>query len=217
MIIAIDGPAGAGKSTVARVLSARLGFSVLDTGALYRATALASMRSGREAAELVNSLDIRLGDHVLLDGEDVTAEIRRVDVTDLTHRIAEDPRVRDALTRKQRDILHSGDWIADGRDIGTVVAPDAEVKVFLSASLDERAARRAREIGAGVDEVKRQVAERDARDEAREHSPLIAAEDAVLIDSSTLTIDEVVAAIIGLVPESRRSSERMCSVLPGEP
>jgi cytidylate kinase len=204
MIIAIDGPAGAGKSTIARSLAAQLDFAFLDTGALYRATALASMRTGRSAEEIAESLDIRLGDRISLDGEDVTEAIRTPSVTEYTHRIALNRCVREALTAKQRAIIHVGNWVAEGRDIGTVVAPDAEVKVFLTASPEERARRRAAEQGQDIAEVGRRLAERDASDEAREHGPLVPAPDAVLVDSSGLSVDQVIAEILALVPEIHR-------------
>lgn len=214
MIIAIDGPAGAGKSTVARGVAARLGFAFLDTGALYRATALAVMRTGRPPARVAAALDSQLGQRILLEGEDVTAAIRTPEVTDLTHRIAADPLVRQALTEKQRAMIHRGDWVAEGRDIGTVVAPDAALKIFLTASLQERARRRAAEHGGDVDEIMRQLAERDARDEAREHSPLVAAEDAIQIDTSRLTADEVIDQIIALVPGAENGAPALFALTP---
>src|SRR3954454_19046320 len=137
MVIAIDGPAGAGKSTVAREVAARLGFTYLDTGAMYRCVGLASRASDEPAAVLAERLDIRLGERVLLDGEDVTQRIREPGVSDAASRVAADPEVRQALVTKQRAIIQTGDWVAEGRDIGTVVAPDAAVKVFLYAQAEE--------------------------------------------------------------------------------
>src|ERR1700716_1185727 len=148
MVVAIDGPAGAGKSTVARALARELGFTYLDSGAMYRAVALASIGQGREPAEVAPALRIELGDRVLLDGRDVTDAIRRPEVSEAASRAAADPAVREAMVAEQRRLLSSGQWVAEGRDIGTVVAPDAAVKVFLTADPEERARRRASEIGA---------------------------------------------------------------------
>src|ERR1700742_3708572 len=149
MVIAIDGPAGTGKSTVARAVAQRLGFTYLDTGAMYRAVALA----GGDPAEVATRADIRVGDRVLLDGRDVTDAIRTPEVTAATSKVAADPAVRAALIAKQRAIVAAGDWVAEGRDIGTVVAPDAAVKVFLTADAEERARRRAADLGQPVEAV----------------------------------------------------------------
>jgi CMP/dCMP kinase len=185
MIVAIDGPAGAGKSTVARGLAEALGFTYLDSGAMYRGVALAWPRDPA-------SLDIRFdGDRVLLDGEDVTAAIRTPEISQEASRRAADPAVRAAMVPKQRALLAHGDWVVEGRDIGTVVAPDADLKVWLTADEAERARRRGQPVG--------EVRERDARDAGREHSPMHAAPDAVKVDTTGLTIDEVVARIVGLV------------------
>jgi cytidylate kinase len=185
MLVAIDGPAGAGKSTVARAVADALGFGYLDSGAMYRAVALAS---DRDPATLEIGFD---GERVLLDGDDVTAAIRAPEIAQAASRRARDPAVRAAMLERQRALLRDGDWVAEGRDIGTVVAPGAELKVWLTASLPERARRR----GLGVAEV----AERDERDAARAHSPMVAADDAVVLDTTGLSIDEVVARIVGLV------------------
>ena len=197
MLIAIDGPAGAGKSTVARAVARSLGWTYLDSGAMYRAAALFALR-GRALPER-----IELGERVLADGEDVTTEIRAPEVTARASEVAADPAVRERLVAMQRELIAGGDWVAEGRDIGTVVAPDAEVKVFLTASAEERARRRAEQEGRPLDEVLAEQRERDARDETREHSPLRAAEDAVDLDTTGLSIDEVVARITALVPERR--------------
>src|ERR687898_2275751 len=133
MVVAIDGPAGAGKSTVARAAARALGFTYLDSGAMYRAAALALLERGGAASEVAERADIRVGDRVLLDGRDVTAEIRTPDVSEAASRVAANPKVREAMAAKQRALLTAGDWVAEGRDIGTVVAPDAPVKVFLTA------------------------------------------------------------------------------------
>jgi cytidylate kinase len=187
MLVAIDGPAGAGKSTVARAVARALGFTYLDSGAMYRSAALAWPR---DPATLDIAFD---GDRVLLDGEDVTDAIRTPEISQEASRRATDPAVRAALVAKQRALIAHGDWVAEGRDIGTVVAPDADLKVWLTASLGERARRRGLPPG--------EVAERDARDAGRDHSPMVAAADAVEIDTTGLTIDEVVARIVSLVRE----------------
>jgi CMP/dCMP kinase len=185
MLVAIDGPAGAGKSTVARAAAHALGFTYLDSGAMYRAVALAG---DRDPASVHVGFD---GDRVLLDGEDVSEAIRTPEVSELASQRAADPAVRAVLIEKQRALLSSGDWVAEGRDIGTVVAPGADYKVWLTASLDERAQRR----GQPADEV----AARDERDATREHSPMVAADDAVEVDTTGLSIDEVVGRLVALV------------------
>jgi cytidylate kinase len=192
VVIAIDGPAGAGKSSVARAVAQRLGFTYLDTGAMYRAVALADGRA-------VEDLDIRVGERVLLDGRDVTDAIRTPEISARASEVSADPVVRAALVRKQQLLLAEGDWVAEGRDIGTVVAPWAEVKLFLTAEPDERARRRAAQTGRELQEVLREQAERDHRDAEREHGPLVAAEDAVHVDTTGLSQDEVVERIVGLV------------------
>jgi cytidylate kinase len=203
MVVAIDGPAGAGKSTVARAVARALDFTYLDSGAMYRAAALALLERGGAASEVAERADIRLGDRVLLDGRDVTEEIRAPELSEGASRIAANPRVRAALLAKQRALLASGDWVAEGRDIGTVVAPDAPVKVFLTASAEERARRRAAELGADVETVLRDQALRDAQDSTREHSPLQLAPGAVELDTTGLSVDEVVAKIVDLVERAR--------------
>ena len=153
MVIAIDGPAGAGKSTVARAAAERLGFTYLDTGAMYRCVALAVSERGGEPAEVAEALEIELGDRVLLDGRDVTDAIRTPAVSEASSQVSADIGVRMALVRKQQEILEDGDWVAEGRDIGTVVCPHAQVKVFLTASPEVRAQRRAEELGADYETV----------------------------------------------------------------
>jgi CMP/dCMP kinase len=204
MVIAIDGPAGAGKSTVARRVAAALGFTYLDSGAMYRAVALAARERGAEPAEVAPTVRIDLGERVLLDGRDVTAAIRTPEVTEAASVAAADPAVRAAMVAEQRRLLADGDWVAEGRDIGTVVAPDAELKVFLTASPEARARRRAAELGADAATVLADQTLRDQRDTERAHSPLQAAPDAVTIDTTDLTLDEVVARVAALAGQSDR-------------
>ncbi len=203
MVIAIDGPAGAGKSTVARAAAERLGFTYLDTGAMYRCVALAVSERGGEPAEVAEALEIELGDRVLLDGRDVTDAIRTSAISEASSQVSADIGVRMALVRKQQEILEDGDWVAEGRDIGTVVCPHAQVKVFLTASPEVRAQRRAEELGADYETVLEHQLERDERDERREHSPLIAANDAVPVDTSTLDLEGVLGQILTLVVEAK--------------
>ncbi|HLM26940.1 MAG TPA: (d)CMP kinase [Thermoleophilaceae bacterium] len=190
MIVAIDGPAGAGKSTVARATAEALDFTYLDSGAMYRAVGLAVLREGGVPSERARELDLDFGD---------SPELRSPEVSEAASRIATDAGVRSALVDKQRELMSHGDWVAEGRDIGTVVAPDAELKVFLNASPEERARRRAEELGADLETVRRDQALRDAQDESREHSPLKAARDAVEVDTTGLSVDEVVERIVALV------------------
>ena len=202
MVIAIDGPAGAGKSTVARAVARDLGFTYLDTGAMYRCVALAA--GDRDApARVAERIAIEVGDRVLLDGRDVTDAIRTPAVSEASSQVSADVGVRMALVRKQQQILREGDWVAEGRDIGTVVCPQAEVKVFLTASREVRAQRRAEELGADYDTVLAQQIQRDERDERREHSPLIPANDAVPVDTTELDLEEVLGQILTLVVEAK--------------
>jgi len=203
MVIAIDGPAGAGKSTVARAVAERLGFTYLDTGAMYRAVALAAGRSGRPAGEVAAAVAIEVGDRVRLDGEDVTDAIRTPEVSAGASRVAADPSVRAALVRKQQAIIEHGDWVAEGRDIGSVVAPEAAVKVFLTASPDERARRRAAQTGGDPEQVLNAQHERDRRDGTADRTVLEPAADAVPVDTTGLTLDEVVAQIETLAVEAK--------------
>jgi cytidylate kinase len=198
MIIAIDGPAGAGKSTVARAVAKRLGFTYLDTGAMYRAVALAAIRSGRAPSEVAGEVRLTIGERILLDCEDVTEAIRTAEVAEAASRAAADPVVREAMVAEQRRLLYSSPpthWVAEGRDIGTVVAPGAELKIYLTASPRERALRRAAEQGVAAEIVLAEQAIRDERDSQRAHSPLVAAADAVALDTTGLSLDEVVARI----------------------
>jgi len=203
VIVAIDGPAGAGKSTAARAAARALGFAYLDTGAMYRCVALAVARDGTPAADAARRMRIDPGPPVRLDGEDVSAAIRAPELSDLASQVAADPNVRRAVVARQRQLVADGDWVAEGRDIGTVVAPGAELKLFLTASAAERARRRAAESGQAVAEVLDEIARRDRRDSEREHSPLRAAEDAVAIDTTGETLELVVARIVTLVGDRR--------------
>jgi CMP/dCMP kinase len=202
MVVAIDGPAGAGKSSVARALADALGFTYLDSGAMYRAVGLMTLRHGGAASEQARRLELQLGDRVIANGEDVTDAIRAPEVSEAASRVATNRAVRAALVAKQRELLAHGDWVAEGRDIGTVVAPDASLKVFLTASPEERARRRADELGADVDTVLRDQALRDAQDSSREHSPLAIAPGAVELDTTGLGVDEVVERIASMVREA---------------
>jgi CMP/dCMP kinase len=200
VVIAIDGPAGAGKSTVARAVAERLGFTYLDSGAMYRAAALATMRQPkRPAADVAAELDLELGERVIANGEDVTEAIRAPEVSEAASRIATDARVREALVQKQRELLSHGDWVAEGRDIGTVVAPQAELKIFLTASPEARAHRRALELGTDWRTVLQDQTLRDEQDRSREHSPLRAAVDAIELDSTDRTAEDVASQIVSLL------------------
>ena len=208
MLIAIDGPAGAGKSTVARALAERLGVTYLDSGAMYRCVALAALRSdtdpddGERVGELAERSSIAL-DHgaVQLAGEDVSEAIREPEVSAAASRVSVHRRVRDAIVDRQREMIAGGDYVAEGRDIGTVVAPDAPLKVFLTASPPERARRRAAETGEHTRDVLEAQAVRDERDESREHGALRAADDAVEIDTTGLDVDDVVERVAALARE----------------
>jgi cytidylate kinase len=203
-VVAIDGPAGAGKSTVARAVAERLGFTYLDTGAMYRSVALAASERGLEPAAVAAGLEIEpRGGRVVVDGRDVTEAIRTPAVSEGASRVAADPEVRRAVVEQQRRLLAGGDWVAEGRDIGSVVAPGAEVKVFLTADPAERARRRAAELGLDPDRVLAEQTIRDQRDETREHSPLRPAEGAVVLDSTHMTLDEVVERIAEFVAGTR--------------
>jgi cytidylate kinase len=208
LLVAIDGPAGAGKSTVARAVARELGFTYLDSGAMYRCVALLSLQEpGREPAELARGARIELREqggipHTFLDGRDVSERIRAADVSEAASRVAADPGVREALVAQQRALIDVGDWVAEGRDIGTVVAPDAELKVYLTASAEERARRRAAELGADPATVLAEQSLRDERDSTRSHSPLQAAPGALTLDTTGMGVEQVVARIAALARDA---------------
>jgi CMP/dCMP kinase len=208
MVIAIDGPAGAGKSTVAKGVARALGFTYLDSGAMYRAVALAALERGIDPddgvrlGELAWDLDIDFdGDTIRLDGKPVEGRIRSPDVTVAASRVSVHPQVRQAMVKRQRELIASGDYVAEGRDIGTVVSPDSPVKVFLTADEQERARRRAVDSGEPVDQVRQAIGDRDRRDQQRSDSPLRRAPGAVQIDTTDLTADQVVEEIAKLARE----------------
>ena len=205
MIVAIDGPAGAGKSTVARAVAQALGFTYLDTGAMYRCVALARLRDPQADAA---ALEIALADSVKLNGDDVGEEIRSPAVTELASEVAAEPEVRAAMALRQQAMLASGDWVAEGRDIGTVIAPQAELKIFLTADPTERARRRAEQTGRPLDEVLAEQQQRDRRDGERELSPLVAAADAVQLDTTALSADQAIAEIVDLAVQRSGSRSR---------
>jgi cytidylate kinase len=201
MVIAIDGPAGAGKSTVARALAARLGFTYLDSGAMYRSVALAALRAAADLDDGAALGAIAQSAQIDLDGEDVTAPIRAPEVTAAASRVSVHPEVRAAMVERQRSLIGAGGWVAEGRDIGTVVAPDSPLKVFLTASGEERARRRAAESGEHVVEVLGAIAERDSRDTERDHGALRVADDAIEVSTDGLDVDAVVAWLAGLAAD----------------
>ncbi len=208
MVIAIDGPAGAGKSTVGRAVAARLGLEYLDTGAMYRAVTFAALRRGIDPADaddvasLANAVEMTLdGSSVVVDGVDATVEIRGREVTAAVSAVAANARVRSELVRRQRAwVATHGGGVVEGRDIGSVVFPDATLKLFVTASPRVRAERRVAEIGGDVAEVEASIIERDRKDSTRADSPLTETSDAVTVDSTGLSIDEVVARVLELIP-----------------
>jgi cytidylate kinase len=207
-VIAIDGPAGAGKSTVGRAVAARLGLEYLDTGAMYRAITFAALRRGIDPADaddvasLANAVEMTLdGSSVVVDGVDATVEIRGREVTAAVSAVAANGRVRSELVRRQRAwVAEHGGGVVEGRDIGSVVFPDATLKLFVTASPRVRAERRVAEIGGDVDDVEASIIERDRKDSTRAESPLTEVSDAVTVDTTGLSIDEVVARILELIP-----------------
>lgn len=223
LIVAIDGPSGAGKSTLSKLLAQRLDYVHLDTGAMYRCVALAALTQGIDSADqerlgiLVQQLKIEFvhtpaGDLVFLDGEDVSAAIRTPEVSLLTSKIAAAPQVREALVVLQRRLGASGGVVLEGRDIGTVVFPQAQVKFFLSASAAERGQRRfdeliAKGVKVSLQQTISDVIARDLADSEREHAPLLQAEDALVIDSTNMSIEEVLALMVSVV-QMRRKDHR---------
>jgi cytidylate kinase len=203
VIVAIDGPAGAGKSSLARDVAEILGFGCLHSGAMYRAFAVWLDRHSGSVDPRAHDVEIVLGDRILVDGDDVTDEILSPHVAQITARLAADPRVRSGLIEKQREILSGGDWVAEGRDIGTVVVPDADLKIFLTASAEARARRRAAETGEDWRAVLSDIERRDEQDVNRVHSPLRPALDAIELDSTDRSLVDVVAQVVSLVRTSR--------------
>jgi CMP/dCMP kinase len=208
MVIAIDGPAGAGKSTVARGVAKALGFTYLDSGAMYRCVALAALDrhldlgDGERLGEMAWGLNIGFaGDTIQLDGKSVEGKIRTPEVTIASSKVSVHPQVRQAMVKRQRELIAAGNYVAEGRDIGTVVSPDSPLKVFLTASEKERARRRAAETGTSVAEVREAIEDRDERDRSRADSPLRAADDSVEVDTTDLSPDEVVERIADLARE----------------
>ncbi len=213
--IAIDGPAGAGKSTIAKIVAKKLGYIYVDTGAMYRTLALSCFRAEIAASEQekvvenCRSVKVTLGyedgtQKVYLNGEDVSAEIRQEEIGNMTSAIAVYPPVREIMVAMQKQIAKENNVVMDGRDIGTVVLPDADLKIYLTASARTRAERRYKELTekgqeCNIDEIEADIIERDYRDMHREVSPLKQADDAVLVDSSQMDIEQVVEKIISLV------------------
>lgn len=217
--VAIDGPAAAGKSTVAKRLAKMLSFVYIDTGAMYRALTLEVLKENiplndeEKILALLKKTSIELKQQegeqlVFVNGEDVTAKIRENDVSKAVSHVAKLPSIREEMVKRQRELAENVNVIMDGRDIGTNVIPDAEVKVFLIASVEERAKRRYEEnvkkgIPSDLETLKKEIAERDKRDMEREHAPLERASDAVAIDTTNLTIDDVVEKILTLINQVR--------------
>jgi CMP/dCMP kinase len=208
MVIAIDGPAGAGKSTVARGVAEALGFTYLDSGAMYRCVALAALRRGLDVGDsealgqLAGEIRIELRDgQVTLEGENVTEEIRTPEVSAAASRVSVHPEVRSAMVARQRELIESARYVAEGRDIGTVVSPDSPLKVFLTASEEERARRRAAETGEPAEAVREAIDSRDERDRKREHGALRAAGDSVELDTTELSAEQVVERVVTLARE----------------
>jgi cytidylate kinase len=208
MVIAIDGPAGAGKSTVARAVAGELDFTYLDSGAMYRCVALAAIEKcldlddGTALGDLAEGLEVGFdGRSVLLGHRDVSAEVRTSEVTAAASRVSVHPRVREAMVARQRQLIEGGNYVAEGRDIGTVVSPEAPLKVFLTASDEERARRRAAQTGEDLATVLNAQRRRDARDTEREHGALRVAEDAVALDTTGLSLQQVVARVVALARE----------------
>ena len=204
-IIAVDGPAGAGKSTVSKIVAKKLGYTYIDTGAMYRAVALKVLQSGKPVEDLISGIEIKLDEtgKIFLDGIDVTTKIRTPEVSRGASDVAKFGFVRKKLTELQREMANQGSVIMDGRDIGTQVLPNADLKIFLTASVEERARRRFEELkakgfAADLEQIQKEISLRDKQDSEREIAPLAQAEDAILLDSTNLTIEQVVAEILRL-------------------
>ncbi len=217
MVITIDGPAGAGKSSVARGLAKRLGFRFLDTGAMYRTVAYAAMKRGirwdddAALAELARSIDIDVSEEqVLMDGEDVSSAIRTMEVTSVIHYVADHPGIRELLVELQRRCASGGDFVTEGRDQGTVAFPDAACKIFLTASPAERARRRQKDLEArgeemAFEEVLKRQEERDERDRNRPVGSLVAAKDASLVSTDHHSMEQVIDELESLVKKQLAS------------
>lgn len=211
LVVAIDGPAGAGKSTVGRALADRLGLEYLDTGAMYRAMTFAVQQRGvpegdlADVAAVAPLVDIRIDDAtVTVDGVDATEAIRGRDVTEAVSQVAANPTVREVLVQRQRDWVADRDGgVVEGRDIGSVVFPDATLKLYVTASPRVRAERRVNQVGGDVDEVEASIIKRDRFDSSREHSPLTEATGSKVVDTTGMSIDEVVDHILGLLEAAR--------------
>ena len=208
VIVAIDGPAGAGKSTVGRAVAARLGLQYLDTGAMYRAVTFAALRRGidpadeTDVASLAAAIEMTLdGSAVTVDGVDATVEIRGREVTAAVSAVAANSQVRAELVRRQRSwVAEHGGGVVEGRDIGSVVFPGATLKLYVTASPRVRAERRVAEIGGNVDDVEASIIERDRKDSTRADSPLMESSDAIVVDTTGSSVDEVVNHVLGLMP-----------------
>jgi CMP/dCMP kinase len=216
MIIAVDGPAGAGKSTVAKILAHRLGFLYIDTGAMYRALTLKALENNvpigdqQKLIQLAGAVKIDLRNNadgslsIILDGRDVSLDIRKPQITQFVSEVAKIKEVRQVLVKMQRDLGSRGDCVLDGRDIGTVVFPDAEKKFFIDASIEERVKRRFKELkglnqNVSEEDVARDLSNRDKIDSTRKASPLRKAPDAIYIDTTNLSIEQVVDKMLGFI------------------
>ena len=217
MIIAIDGPAGAGKSTVARLVAKRLGYLYINTGAMYRAITLKALQNGidleneNKLVELAKDSKISFedgGSRVILDGNDVSQEIRTPEIDKKISVVVKHPHLREIMVKQQQDIGKQGNAVSEGRDLTTVVFPDAEVKIYLDASLDERTKRRYEELkqkGYDLDviQVQKDTARRDESDKTREHGPLRLAQDAILLDTTGMNIEQVIESILDIVKKKQ--------------